>query len=106
MKYWLIAVSSLVRSWLRSVSTSSLPFMIVLALAGRPYRHEIGGTIATAAIRALGEQAIAQLLDTGAAAGSGTATLADLFDRACAVVDDRVDIAIRSGMAHADDHRK
>ncbi len=74
------------------------------ASAGRPYRHEIGRTITAAAIRALGVEAISDLVDARAAARTGTAATADLLDRARAVIDDRIDIAVRGGVTEADQH--
>jgi hypothetical protein len=50
-------------------------------------------------------QPIPKLLDARAAAGSGAALAPDLVDRARALVDDRVDIAIRGRVTHADEHR-
>jgi hypothetical protein len=72
--------------------------------AGRPYRDEIIGTIAGAGIRALGVEPIPELVDTGATAGAGTAATTDVLDRARAVVDDRVDVAIRGWVTQADEH--
>src|SRR5207253_995178 len=68
-------------------------------------RDEIGRAIARArAARALGLQPLAQLADARAAARARTAATSDVFDRARTLVDDRVDIALRRGVAEADDH--
>jgi len=50
------------------------------------------------------DEAIAQVVDTRAAAGPRTATLADLLNGARAVVDHRVEVAIGGGVAEADQH--
>jgi hypothetical protein len=50
------------------------------------------------------DQAISQVLHTRAAAGPRPAALTDLLNRARAVVDHRVEIAIRGRVAEADQH--
>jgi hypothetical protein len=45
-----------------------------------------------------------QLADAGAAPGASTAAAADLVHAAGAVIDHRVDVAVRGGMAEADQH--
>jgi hypothetical protein len=45
-----------------------------------------------------------QLADACAAAGTRATAATDVLDRARALVDDRVDIAIRGRVAEADDH--
>jgi hypothetical protein len=49
-------------------------------------------------------QAIPQLFDARAATGARAAALADLLHRLRAVVDDRVDFAIRLRVTQADQH--
>jgi hypothetical protein len=61
-------------------------------------------TVAGAAGRASLAQPIAQLLDARATAGPGTTAPADILDRARALVDDRVHVAIRGRVAEAHDH--
>jgi len=73
-------------------------------LARRPYRNEIGGTIARASIHALGIQAIPDFLDAGAAARAGAAAAADFLDRTRAIIDHSIESAIAGGVAEADQH--
>jgi hypothetical protein len=50
------------------------------------------------------DEAIAQVVDTRAAAGPRPAALTDLLHGARAIVDHRVEIAIGGGMAEANQH--
>ena len=71
-------------------------------------RHEIGRAIARAraATGALGFETLAELAHACTAAGARATATADVFDGARTLVDDRVDIALRGGVAEADDHLK
>jgi hypothetical protein len=62
------------------------------------------GTIAAATIRTLRYEAIAQLLDARAAAGAGTAALADLLERPGPVVDHGIQVALRGWVTDANQH--
>ncbi|MFT3693122.1 MAG: hypothetical protein QM831_08265 [Kofleriaceae bacterium] len=48
---------------------------------------------------------LAQFVMAHAATGTSAAGSTDVFDRARAFIDHRVDIAASSGVTHADDHR-
>lgn len=50
------------------------------------------------------DEAISQIIDTRAAAGPRPAALTDLLHRARAIVDHRVEIAVRGGMTEANQH--
>jgi len=50
-------------------------------------------------------QPISKLLDARATAGAGSALASNLGDRARAVVDHRVNVAVRGRVAQADEHR-
>jgi hypothetical protein len=54
---------------------------------------------------ALRVQPIPNLVDACAAAGARAALASDVSDRARPVVDRGIDIAIRGGVAQADDHQ-
>lgn len=54
---------------------------------------------------ALGVEPIPNLLDARAAAGTGAALAPDVSDRARAIVDRGIDVAVRGGVAQADEHR-
>src|SRR6185436_18919265 len=69
-----------------------------------PERDQILRAIAAATARALGGEAVAQLLDTRAAAGAGSAALADLLDCASTIVDHGIQVAIRGRVAEANQH--
>jgi hypothetical protein len=49
-------------------------------------------------------EAIAQVVDTRAAAGPRPAPLTDLLDRARAIIDHRIEIAVGGRVAEADQH--
>jgi hypothetical protein len=74
--------------------------------SARPYRHEVRRTITAAGVRALGGQALAQLADAGSTASTRAAPTTDLFHRARSIIDDRVDVAVRGGVAEAYEHLK
>jgi hypothetical protein len=96
-----------------------LPFMTPRSLAGvrsrratnnvdalgpRPYRDEVVRTIAAAAVRTLGLEAISQLVDTGAAARARTTPISDLLHGARAVIDDGIDVTVGGRVADAHEH--
>jgi hypothetical protein len=49
-------------------------------------------------------ETIFELPDTGATARTSTATAANIADRASTVIDHRFDVAVRGGMADANQH--
>jgi hypothetical protein len=62
------------------------------------------GTITSAAIHALGSEPIPKLVDARAAAGAGSAALADLLDGPCPIIDGGFEVAIRGRMTETDQH--
>src|SRR5262245_47905939 len=120
MKYWLIAVSSLVSRSFRIFRIAALPCIVGRSPSratcrsqgsARPYRHERGATTRAAARRTRRERGIgialeplAQLAEAGAAVGAGAAALPDLLDRRRALRDHSLEVAVTDAVAAADDH--
>jgi hypothetical protein len=72
-----------------------------LASSARPYRHEVGGTIARATLR---REAISDLVDARATTSAGSTTPSDVGHRPRTLVDRAIDIAFRRWVTQADEH--